>query len=522
MQSRYNASARKKITRETIMKRRLLTFVCLLLILANLATILSACNTANNGDATEDVAATKESENTENTEATEEMSETREINCAIGAHDYVVVSKVDALALRDGEASYECSVCKDSYVEHLPATKSLKVLALGNSFTDDSTWHLWDICKDAGVEDLIVANLYVGNCTLNQHWENISTGKAVYTYRKTVSGTRIDTENYKFLDALEDEEWDFIVLHQTSGSAGLASNFVNLNSIIRIIESKKTNPDAKIIWHMPWAYQSDSTHAEFSKYDKDQMKMYETIVARVKEIILPKETIYDIIPSGTAIQNLRTSYVGDNVTRDGYHLDYGFGRYTAGLTWYAILTGGDVDAPDWVPAKYPEVKMYLSAIREAVKGALEENFKVSESSFKKPEEAFDLLSDYELLEWDYVTNGHWNCSASTAIVTPSSSDTTLYNTNICVDRMYSIDELPVGTVIVCDYGWRFRLEQFKTPSSKYTGSRHGGAVDVFFVLTDEFLNGCQYLAWSVSSNPRSDISDQFDEAYTHIRIYVPR
>ena len=436
-------------------------------------------------------------------------------------HDYVAVSRTDALALKDGEITYQCQHCKREYSEKLPATNSLKILALGNSFTDDSTWHLWNICNDAGVEELIVANLYVGNCNLNQHWEYISKDQNPYIYRKTVSGTRVDTENYRVIDALKDEDWDFIVLHQTSGSAGQAYTFNNLDRIIDFINTNKTNPEAKIIWHMPWAYQSNSNHPEFIKYDNDQAKMYETIVRRVDEIILPKDTVSAVIPSGTAIQNLRTSYVGDNVTRDGYHLDYGFGRYTAGLTWYAVLTGGDVDVPEWIPEKYPEVDIYLPAIREAVKGAMENNFAITESCFNSTEEAFDL-SGYELLEWNYVTNAHWNCSASTSIVTPSSSDTTLYNTNICVDRMYSIEELPVGTVFVCDDGWRFRLEQFPGENEKYTGSRHGGCTTPFFVLTDDFLNGCTHLSWSVSSNPRSDISSRFDEAYTHVKIYIPK
>ena len=458
----------------------------------------------------------------ENTESSSETEEATVRPCLTNAHhNYVEISRTDALALKGGEIRYQCTYCKNEITEKLHATNSLKVLALGNSFTDDSTWHLWNICNDAGIEDLIVANLYVGNCNLNQHWDHISNNKSPYIYRKTVTGTRVDTENYSVIDALRDEDWDVIVLHQTSGSAGQAYTYENLDKIIDFINTNKTNPNARIVWHMPWAYQSDSNHSEFIKYNNDQKIMYETIVKRVNQIILPKGTISAVIPSGTAIQNLRTSFIGDNVTRDGYHLDYGFGRYTAGLTWYAILTGGDVDAPEWIPEKYPEVAAYLPAIREAVKGALKNNFEVTESTENILANTLDL-SNYELLEWNYVTNAHWNCSASTSIVTPSASDTTLYNTNICVDRMYSIDELPVGTVFGCDNGWRFRLEQFPSENETYTGSRHGGCTKPYFVLTEEFLSGCTYLSWSVSSNPRRDISAQFDEAYTHIKIYVPK
>lgn len=434
-------------------------------------------------------------------------------------HNYVEVSRTDALALKDGEIKYECSECKSEHYEKIPATKSLKILALGNSFTDDGTWHLWNICKSAGVEEVIVGNLYVGNCTLDLHWEYISTSQNPYVYRKTTNGTRVDNENFRVLDALKDEDWDFIVLHQTSGSAGQSETFSKLDSIISFMNENKTNADAKIIWHMPWAYQSDSTHAEFSKYNKNQQIMYYSIVTRVYEIILPNDGISAIIPSGTAIQNLRTSYVNDTVTRDGYHLNYGFGRYTAGLTWYAILTGGDVDAPNWVPPEYPEVAAYFSAIREAVKGALENNFEVTKSKIKNPEDGFSLAG-YKLLDWDYNNNGWWNCKSTTTITYPGKNDGT-YNQNICSDRMYSIEELPVGTVFVCDYGWRVRIEQFPTAYEIYTGDRHGGCISPFFVLGEEFLNGCTYVAWSVSSWPKTDISANFDQAYPHVRIYVP-
>jgi len=439
-----------------------------------------------------------------------------------GEHNYVEISRTDALALKDGEIKYQCSLCKNEKTENIPATKSLKILAIGNSFTQDSTTHLWGICRDAGITNrLVVANLYTGNCSLDTHWNNINNNVVYQEYQKYTSEKAVVSKNtYTMKDAILDDDWDYIVLHQTSGSAGQPETFTKLDHIIKFVNDNKTNPDAKILWHMPWAYQSDSTHGEFPKYDNDQMLMYETIVARAQEIIIPKNEISAIIPTATSIQNLRTSYVGDTLTRDGYHLSYGFGRYTAALTWYAILTGGDVDTPDWVPAAYPGVELYLPAIREAVKGALANNFEVTESKIKTYEDVFDP-NDYELLEWDYVTNGWWNCSYSTTITNPPAGDGT-YNQNICVDRKYSIEELPVGTVFICDYGWRFRLEQYPTENEKYTGKRDDGQTEFFFLLSEEFLNGCTYVAWSVSSWPKTDISADFDAAYPHVRIYVPK
>ncbi len=49
-----------------------------------------------------------------------------------------------------------------------------------------------------------------------------------------------------------------------------------------------------------------------------------------------------VIPAGTAIQNARTSSQGDTYTRDGYHLEQTYGRFTAACVWFEKLFGKDV------------------------------------------------------------------------------------------------------------------------------------------------------------------------------------
>ena len=79
------------------------------------------------------------------------------------------------------------------------------------------------------------------------------------------------------------------------------------------MRANSLNPDAKILWHMTWAYQSGSTHSGFANYGKSQKTMYEAITGAVKSDIIPNGRINGFIPSGTAIQNLRTSYFGDTL-----------------------------------------------------------------------------------------------------------------------------------------------------------------------------------------------------------------
>lgn len=44
----------------------------------------------------------------------------------------------------------------------------MKILAIGNSFSQDATRYLQDIAASAG-ENLFVRNLYIGGCSLEMH-----------------------------------------------------------------------------------------------------------------------------------------------------------------------------------------------------------------------------------------------------------------------------------------------------------------------------------------------------------------
>jgi hypothetical protein len=339
-----------------------------LLLLLSVLFLLGACTTANEPETSETDAQTNEAEETTAPPCEHMLKETE---------------RTDAMALRDGKIDYTCTKCGEPDSEIIPATKTVRVLALGNSFTVDGMHYLWDLCKDGGAETVILGNLYIGNCTLDKHWGNISGNKAAYKFYKNTDGNWTTTENYRVLDAIKEEDWDLFVFHQAGAGVGFVNTFANFDHIISFFNQNKTNPDAKMMWHLTWAYQGNSKQEAFAKYDYDQMKMYTAATTVVKEHIAPKETISGVIPTGTAIQNLRTSHFGDTVTRDTYHLSYNYGRYTAALTWYAALTGGDVDAIDWIPKQYPGVKSFLPLFKECVNNAMKEPYQITQSSFTK-------------------------------------------------------------------------------------------------------------------------------------------
>lgn len=216
--------------------------------------------------------------------------------------------------------------------------KSFKVLTVGNSFSDDTMEYVYKIAESAGKNDIVLGNLYIGGCSLATHALNAKNDNATYEYRFNDSDVWKTENDYKLRHALEDEDWDFVSLQQASGSSGVESTYnEDLDFLISYV--KEHAPNAKIVWNMTWAYAQSSTHAEFNNYDNDQMKMYESIVGAVKNKILTNSEFVKIAPCGTAIQNARTSFIGDNLTRDGYHLTMNVGRYIAGLTFVETLTG---------------------------------------------------------------------------------------------------------------------------------------------------------------------------------------
>ena len=264
-----------------------------------------------------------------------------------------------------------------------PGKNPFHILAIGNSFSDDGLWLLYDILEDLGYDDIMVANLYIGGCSVATHKSNIEHNYANYTYRLNRNGEWISYNNYTLEAGLKDQRWDYISLQQASNYSGLL-DYYQTDEIDYVYSYAKNiasllNPDVKLVWQMTWAYQQDSTHGAFPSYNSDQMTMYNGIIECVQTVIANDEFAPIIVPNGTTIQNLRTSYIGDNITRDGYHLNEGFGRYAAALTFAAILTNQDISAvrsPSSVPAKY------VALCKEAVMNAVKNPYQVTPSIYQ--------------------------------------------------------------------------------------------------------------------------------------------
>lgn len=259
--------------------------------------------------------------------------------------------------------------------------KTLKVLAVGNSFSNNTTEYLYDIAKAEGMTDVVIGRLYISGCTLAMHVENALGNKPAYTYYKNNSGKWNQMDAVTLLYALQDEQWDIITLQQGSGSSGMADTYTqSIDSLMAYVNENKTNPNAQLVWHMTWAYQEGSTNAAFPRYDSNQLTMYNAIVNAVQQVIVPNPQIHSVIPVGTAVQNARTSFIGDNLTRDTYHLN-DLGNVLGAYTWFSVFTKKPLDAINVteVGNKLTLTDNDKAAIIDAVNSAVKTPFAITQS-----------------------------------------------------------------------------------------------------------------------------------------------
>ena len=433
-----------------------------------------------------------------------------------------------------------------------PETKSIKILAIGNSFSWDAMEHLWDILFDMGYTNITLGNMYIGGCSIDTHMSNAETGEKAYEYRYNKYGSWNSTKNVSLEYGVTKEKWDIITVQQVSQNSGMTETFGNLQNLINYVNSKKTNADAKVYWHMTWAYQQDTTHSGFANYGNSQAQMYEAITNAVKTGILTNEAFAGFIPAGTTIQNLRTSYLGDTLTRDGYHLSNGIGRYAAGMTWAKLLTGESIDNVTRVNKNFKdEVTPCLDVIKECVNNAIANPLTVTPSTMTtdpnaKPEEPklptvvtdlsiTEALTDtdkafltaqgldpnkYAVLKMTPVVHAYYNSTTATGGTLVSSANSTASNLPQfwATQEKFSTSQLPVGSVITIASGYQYRPEGFQTETGKNTGTRPGNVNAAVVTVTTSWWTGFNYRAFNVSKISGENVSASDTSA---LRIYVP-
>lgn len=404
---------------------------------------------------------------------------------------------------------------------------SFSWLAVGNSFARDTMYFMYNMLVDLGFTDITLGILYIGSCTIQTHINNITNNKAAYEYDLNTNGTWGTTKNYTIKTAIESRDWDIISMQQASGTSGIPSSYDDVPNLLSSLKSL-SGDNTKYVWLMTWAYSSDATHSAFPTYNKDQILMYNSIINAVQEKIIPlvnSGDIYTIIPSGTAIQNSRTSILGDTLTRDGYHLDFDIGRYSSGIMATKSLTKKDINKINYCPSgedmgadlnggndsQYIVKQEDKIIALESAENAYIYPFKITTSKYKEYAKINFNKSAYY---WTTSENpvGYENLVTKDNV--PSQNNHDFYWST----QKFTKEELPIGSIIIISEGYSYRPEAWLSTGPNTNESRPKNTNERVIKITETWWNNYTHRAFNIfkGTSPSVDISNMTESEINNI------
>ena len=228
--------------------------------------------------------------------------------------------------------------------------KEWKILLIGNSFSQDASRMLAQVGLEMGAEKVRVVNLFVPGCSVRMHWKHALKDMPAYRFDEMRGSRLLVTPNYRISEALAADAWDWVCIQQGSSDGSFYSREESYDCLPNLLTyiRQRVPATTRIAFNMTWVGEPEHKHREMVFYKGDQKKLMGQIAELTKSLVAPMEGIDRICPLGTAIQHMRAEGVGV-LTRDGYHLNTGMGRYTAALTLWMTLTDTDVRNILWHP-----------------------------------------------------------------------------------------------------------------------------------------------------------------------------
>lgn len=225
---------------------------------------------------------------------------------------------------------------------------NLRILDIGNSFTQDPTHYFADIVTASGVDtsDMCFEICCRGAASFKAWYDVYHDNDSSYYFTSKLFGGLSVVENggtnardgSRFRSLLTDNKWDLILIHQFSGYSTNYDEWEGsgdggyLRELIRIL--KYHQPQACIGFTIVHASNKDATN----KGTTTSARFLE-IAEAVKKMRIHYGIDF-VIPYGTAVENIRASRVNTsshNLSRDNHHLGWGLGCYTAACAYYESM-----------------------------------------------------------------------------------------------------------------------------------------------------------------------------------------
>jgi hypothetical protein len=195
------------------------------------------------------------------------------------------------------------------------------------------------------------------------------------------------------------EDWDLVSMQQSSGKSGVESSYNEDIDTIQGFVTSGLGYTPTFFWNMTWSYptdipdDADNIWAYKNYYNRDQEYMYRMITQAVQNKIVPNDTFRWIMPTGTAIQNAKSTYLSDpELYRDTTHLN-DYTRLLAGYVWFSRLEGVPTETfklnyiPDALTKTYTQSgdiqlnESMMQVLEESVRNACVTPFQVTQSQY---------------------------------------------------------------------------------------------------------------------------------------------
>lgn len=260
-----------------------------------------------------------------------------------------------------------CSLLVCFQLSAQPVESTLKVLMIGNSFSQNASKYLPQIAEEAKVH-LVLGRAEMGGCSLERHWDSVLVNNVDTNRGKAYNGKSLR-------QLLSSEKWDIVTMQQyslLSGDEGTYAPFAKL--LYELIKSYQ--PSARIFIHQTWAYRADAVNWGKIAGEKRAGNNEEMWVkSRAAYHRMAKDLGgLPIIPSGDAFYAVATSkywgfkkdpifdyanavYPNLPSEKNSIHVGYSWGTdkklkfdpnhaneagcYLAGLVWYSHLLKGN-------------------------------------------------------------------------------------------------------------------------------------------------------------------------------------
>ncbi len=244
------------------------------------------------------------------------------------------------------------------------APKQVKLLAIGNSFSGNTTRYLPQIVAAAG-DQLTFKHIMIGGCPLEKHWKNAE----AFQHGAT-------NEQARAWKALTAEPWDYITIQQYSMHSFKVETYRPFAKQLYDY-LKQQRPKSEVLVHETWAYREDDPLFKdgFTQQDMywNLRKAYETIAAELGCRVLPVGDAFEnarrdaawkgvfpdpgfdrksaqppALPDQAHSLNKGYSWAGKALKYDGHHANTA-GEYLGAAVWYEFMFGHSVVGNSFVP-----------------------------------------------------------------------------------------------------------------------------------------------------------------------------